>query len=120
MEGQIKSYKELIVWQTSIDMVVEVYRVTENFPRQEMFGLTSQMRRSAVSIPSNIAEGRGRGTRKDFSNFLKVSLGSSNELETQIEIAKRLNYLKKCDYLENLLVEIMKITNTMVVKLDYK
>ncbi|HMB65683.1 MAG TPA: four helix bundle protein, partial [Patescibacteria group bacterium] len=84
-----------------------------------IFGLTSQMRKSAISIPSNIAEGRGRGTRKDFSNFLKVSLGSSNELETQIEISKRLNYIKKCDYLDNLLVEIMKITNTMIGKLDY-
>ena len=69
----IHSYKELVVWQKSIKLVKEVYLLTENFPKSEMFGLSSQMRRAAVSIPSNIAEGRCRGTRKDYTNFLNNS-----------------------------------------------
>jgi len=81
-----------------MDLVVGVYKLTENFPREELFGLTSQMRRCAISIPSNIAEGRGRGTRKDFIQFLRVALGSANELQTQIEIAKRLPATKNLNY----------------------
>lgn len=69
MTNIINSYKDLIVWQKSMELVVEVYRVTEIFPKSEIYGMTSQMRRSAVSIPSNIAEGRKRGSRKDFRNF---------------------------------------------------
>jgi len=80
MEEEIKSYKDLVVWQKSMNLVVDIYKITENFPREEVFGLTSQMRRCAISIPSNIAEGRGRGTRKDFAQFLRIALGSADEL----------------------------------------
>lgn len=86
-------YRELIVWQRSMDLVVEVYRRTDGFPKSEAFGLTNQMRRAAVSVPSNIAEGQGRSTAKDFAHFLHIARGSLHELETQACIAHRLGYL---------------------------
>ena len=86
--------KELNVWQKSIDITTKVYQLTESFPNQERFGLVSQINRCCVSIPSNIAEGAGRNTGKDFYRFLSISLGSSFELETQLIIAKNLNYIK--------------------------
>jgi four helix bundle protein len=94
----ITSYRQLIVWQKSMDLVVRVYGYTQQFPAEEKFGLISQMRRAAVSIPSNIAEGRGRNTRKDFIQFLHVALGSLAELETQLDVACRVLYLKEVDY----------------------
>ena len=84
------SYKDLLVWRKAKAPAVEVYRATEQFPRSELFGLTSQMRRSAVSIASNIAEGQGRGSKRDFVNFLCMSRGSLLELQTQLEIAEEL------------------------------
>ncbi|MFC1612692.1 four helix bundle protein, partial [Patescibacteria group bacterium] len=86
----IHSYKELIVWQRAIELVVAIYKLTEDFPKEEIYGLTSQMRRCAISIPSNIAEGRFRGTKNDFLHFLRISYSSGAELETQIVIAKLL------------------------------
>ena len=97
----INSYRELIVWQKSIELVVAVYNLTAKFPKEEAYGLTSQMRRSAVSIPSNIAEGRSRGTKKDFTQFLRISYGSGAELETQIIIAKKL--LKEFKSINNII-----------------
>src|SRR3989338_6893095 len=94
----IHSYKVLIVWQKSVDLVVAVYELTDKFPREEIFCLSSQMKRAAVSIPSNIAEGRFRSTRKDFTNFLRIAYASGAELETQIEIARRLPKTKQLDY----------------------
>ena len=91
----IHSYKELTVWQKSIELVVEVYELTDKFPKVEMYGLISQMRRSAVSIPSNIAEGCARQNNKETIQFLYVSLGSIAELETQLLIAKELNYIAR-------------------------
>jgi four helix bundle protein len=88
-------FKNLKVWQMSIDLTEEIYRSTEEFPSLEKFGLISQINRSAVSICSNIAEGAGRGTDKEFINFLSIALGSSFELETQMIIAKRLNYISE-------------------------
>ncbi len=117
---EVCSYKDLIVWQKSIDLVVEIYKITDLFPKYELFNLTTQMRRSGISISSNIAEGKGRGTRKDFSHFLKLALGSANELETQIEIAKRLDYIEKNKDFEGLLTEIMKMLNKLISSLDYK
>jgi len=116
----IHSYRDLIVWQKSIELVLEVYFLTEKFPKEEIYGLVSQMRRSAISIPSNIAEGRFRGTKKDFMQFLRVAYGSGAELETQIEISKRLPETKKINYskAENLLAEIMKMLNTMIRNLN--
>jgi four helix bundle protein len=120
MEYEIKSFKDLIVWQKSIQLVIEVYKATESFPKDEIFGLVSQIKRSAVSIPSNIAEGRGRGTRKDFCNFLRIALGSANELETQIIIAKNLPKINNQDFskIESLLIEIIKMLNSMINKLN--
>ncbi len=89
----VQSYRDLIAWQKAMDLVELVYRVTEAFPRREMFGLTNQLRRAVVSIPSNIAEGQGRGTTRDFLHFLSVARGSLQEVETQMMIARRLNYL---------------------------
>ena len=82
MDMKILSHRDLLVWQKSVELVVEIYKLTENFPKSEIYGTTSQMRRAAVSIPSNIAEGKSRGTRKDFRHFLLNSFGSGAELET--------------------------------------
>ncbi len=116
----IQSYRDLIVWQKAMNLVVAVYELTDQFPKSEMFGLTSQMRRAAVSIPSNIAEGRKRSSRKDFRNFLMNSFGSGSELETQIAITKRLSFGKKLDYflIDSLLDEIMKMLNKMISSLQ--
>jgi four helix bundle protein len=84
------TYRDLLVWQKAKALAVDVYRVTERFPEAELFGLTSQMRRAAVSVASNIAEGQGRGSKPDFAKFLCISRGSLLELETQLEIAREL------------------------------
>ena len=101
-------------------MVGNVYRVTESFPQREVFGLTNQMRRAAVSIPSNIAEGQGRRTTKDFVNFLYVALGSRNEAETQLLIAFRLGYLDeaRCNELLSLSAEVGRLINGLVNSLE--
>jgi four helix bundle protein len=90
----IKSYKDLKVWQVAIDMVVDIYKLTGKFPRNESFGLASQIQRAMVSIPSNIAEGHARGTSREFHHFLSITLGSTAELETQLIIAAKLDYLE--------------------------
>lgn len=90
---KVKNYQELIVWQKAMDLVEEIYRVSRTFPREEISGLTSQVRRAAVSIPSNIAEGQGRRTTPDFLRHLSIAYGSLREVETQILIAMRLHYL---------------------------
>jgi four helix bundle protein len=89
----VVSYKDLLVWQKSMNLVAEIYKVTEKYPKHEIYGITSQTRRSAVSIPSNIAEGRRRNGKKEFSYFLKVAYGSACELETHILIAEKLLYV---------------------------
>lgn len=94
----MKDFKRLKTWQKGIKLVVDIYKTSRIFPKEELYGLTSQMRRSAISIPSNIAEGSGRGTDKDFNRFLDVALGSSFELETQLIIANRLKFLNDNDY----------------------
>jgi four helix bundle protein len=88
-----QNYRDLIAWQKAMDLVVAVYRATEQFPKEEIYALTSQIRRAAVSIPSNIAEGQGRGTVNEFTHFLRIAHGSLRELETQLLIAQRLEYL---------------------------
>ena len=85
--------KELKIWKKAIDLAIDVYKATENFPKEEKYGLTSQTRRSAVSVPSNIAEGAGRNSDKEFSHFLGISNGSSYELQTQLIISNKLNLL---------------------------
>jgi four helix bundle protein len=90
-----RSYKDLVAWQKSMDLVTATYRITGGFPRDELFGLTSQLRRAAVSIPSNIAEGQGRLSEKEFRYFLGQARGSLMEVETQLQIAENLGYLQK-------------------------
>jgi four helix bundle protein len=90
-----RSYKDLVAWQKSMDLVTAAYRATAGFPRDELFGLTSQLRRAAVSIPSNIAEGQGRLSEKEFRYFLGQARGSLMEVETQLQIAENLGYLQK-------------------------
>ncbi|MBI3331924.1 four helix bundle protein [Candidatus Peregrinibacteria bacterium] len=115
----IQSYRDLIVWQKSMDLVTLVYKLTKDFPKDELYGLTSQMRRSAASIPSNISEGSRRSTRKEFRRFLCIAYSSGAELETQLEIAIRLEYgnLVFIQEAQNLLTEIMKMLNKMTYSL---
>jgi four helix bundle protein len=93
----IRDYRDLIVWQKAIDLVEAVYRATTTFPRDEIYGLTFQVRRASVSVPSNIAEGHGRTFRRDFMNYLSIANGSLKEVETQLIIAERLKYINKRD-----------------------
>lgn len=90
-----KPHKKLDVWRISMDLVTEVYKVTDKFPKEEKFSLADQIHRSAISIPSNIAEGAARNTKKEFVNFLHIAQGSLSELDTQIELAKRLKYIEE-------------------------
>lgn len=114
----MNNYRELIVWQKSMDLVEKVYELTSLFPKEEKFGLISQIHRSAISIPSNISEGAGRNSNKDFRNFLGIANGSINELSTQLELANRIGYLKSNDLEEvfNLINEIQKINYTLIKK----
>jgi four helix bundle protein len=89
----IQSYRDLRVWQMGVDLVCQVYKVTATFPKSETYGLTSQIQRAAVSVPSNIAEGHARRSNREFNHFLSISLGSLAELETQLLIAGRLQYV---------------------------
>ena len=109
----VKTYRELIAWQKATDLAVHVYRITEVFPRSEQYGLTNQLRRAAVSVPSNIAEGQGRGSTNDFRRFLAIAYGSLQEVETQIIIAQRLGYLagNAADEVLDLCAETGRIIN---------
>ena len=93
----VRSYRDLIGWQKAMDLAAGVYRITEAFPSCEQFGLSNQLRRAAVSVPSNIAEGQGRGTTKDYVHFLHISRGSLQELETQLLLAQRLKFAAEPD-----------------------
>lgn len=99
----IKSYKELLIWQKGIRIVLQVYQLTQSFPKEEIYALTSQLKRASVSIPSNIAEGFGRQTDKSFNHFLNISRGSLNEIETQLIIAKELGFIDNENFYNDLL-----------------
>lgn len=116
----IGDYKKLQVWEKSIDLVTEIYKETKVFPSDETYGLISQIRRAAVSIPSNIAEGRMRNGSNEFKQFLFIAFASGGELESQLEISKRLGYIKeeKFNLLINKLSEIMKMLNSLIKKLE--
>jgi four helix bundle protein len=112
----VKHFRELIAWQKAMDLVVLVYRATAAFPSEERFGLTNQVRRAAVSVPSNIAEGQGRQTPREFIQFLAVARGSLQEVETQILIAVRLEYLdeKNANGLTELIDEVSRILGGLI------
>ena len=120
MNGKIKTYRDLLTWQKSLALVTEIYRVSRSFPKDEVYGLAQQMRRSAVSIPSNIAEGYGRNSTSDYVRFLHVASGSLYELQTQAEIALNLRYLKKSDFdkLYESSREIERMLSSLIRKLE--
>ena len=115
----VQNYRNLIVWQKAMELVTRVYVMTEKYPKEELYGLVNQTRRSAVSIPSNIAEGSRRGSSKDFRKFVLIAYGSGAELETQVEIAKRLPFGQKLDFsdIEGLLESVMKMLNVLTRRL---
>ena len=112
----MKTYEDLIVWQKAIDLVVAIYTLTDKFPKEEIYGLTSQIRRAVVSIPSNIAEGKMRGGGIEFKRFLLIAFASGAELETQIIISKKLSKTANLDYnkVDSLLSEVMRMLNKLV------
>ena len=112
------NHKELVVWQKSITLVKLVYQQTGSFPSDERFGLTNQMRRCSVSIPSNIAEGFGRGSDKELTQFLRISLGSSSELDTQLILSKELHYMdeKRYNELSALNEEVAKMLSSLIYR----
>lgn len=118
----INSYKELTVWKKSMDLVKEIYLLTEKFPKDETYGLKSQMEHAVVSVPSQIAEGYLRRHRKEYLHFLSIALGSSAELETQIIVCKSVAKFRHIDFsnAEVLLQEVMKMLYVMLEKLEAK
>jgi len=117
MGKKIETYRDLNIWKLGIDLVKDTYRVTETFPKHELYCITSQMRRSAISIPSNIAEGFKRYHNKEYRQFLYVTLGSCAELETQVTIARELKYtppeeeaalLEKLDHIGRMITNLLK------------
>ena len=116
---EVKSYKELIAYKRSFELVKVIYRMTKKFPKEEIYGMTSQMRRSAISIPSNIAEGYMKGT-KEYIKFLKIALGSCAELETQLSLSEDIGLCGHSDFEEayQLNVETMKLLTTYVNRLS--
>lgn len=115
---KIQSYKELIVWQKAMALVKTLYFSTDQFPKDELYGLTSQMQRAAVAIPSNIAEGYLRGHKKEYIQFLSIALASAAELETQILICKSIPKFTQIDFsiAESLITEVMKMLYVMIQK----
>ncbi|MDI1317469.1 four helix bundle protein [Flavobacterium sp.] len=116
----MNSYRDLIVWQKSMDLVTKIYQLITRLPNDEKFGLTSQIKRSAVSIPSNIAEGYGRNYKKDYSRFLQIARGSLYENQTQLEIAVNLSFIETDDLKEikELSLEVEKMLNSLIKKLE--
>jgi len=119
--NSIKSYKDLLIWQKGIKITNDVYALVMSFPNEELYALTSQIKRSTVSIPSNIAEGFGRNSTKSYLHFLKISRGSLFELETQLIIAKNQNFIKNDDLFDTIMNHIFeesKMINSYINKLE--
>ncbi|HSY02391.1 MAG TPA: four helix bundle protein [Acidobacteriaceae bacterium] len=116
----VRGYRDLIVWQRAMELCVALYHLTQSFPREEIYGLTNQMRRASVSIASNIAEGQGRLTREQYRHFLGIARGSSFEIETQILIAKELGFADAARFeeVEKLSDEVGKMLTGLVKKLQ--
>lgn len=115
----VKSFRELITWQKAMDLVELIYNATKAFPKEEMFCLTNQIRRAAISVPSNIAEGQGRDSTKEFLHHLSIAYGSLCEVETQVTIAQRLGYLdqSQTEMLNALVAEVGRLINGLCRKL---
>lgn len=113
---KISSFRDLVIWQKGLEIAKEIYEITKLLPKEELFGLTSQIRRSAVSISSNIAEGRGRSSKKDFVNFLHIAQGSLFEVETQLILAKEL-YKLDLKNLPKIIEEEQKMLSSIIKKL---
>ena len=118
MENTIKSFRDLKIWKKGIELVKKIYLVTKEFPKEEQYGLSSQMRRASVSIPSNVAEGFRRKHNKEYKQFLNIALGSCAELETQIVIAQELKYIK--DGQAKDIIELIYYICRMIVSLKKK
>jgi four helix bundle protein len=119
--SEVKSYKDLLIWQKGIELTEKVYQLVKSFPNQELYALTSQIKRCTISIPSNIAEGYGRKSTKNYIQFLRISRCSLFELETQLIIANKLNYITDkeiADTIFNLIEEEGKMLNSFIKKLD--
>jgi len=114
----VRSYEDLVAWQKSFALVKMIYQATRSFPEDERFGLTSQLRRAAVSIPSNIAEGWGRGSRQEYVRFLKMARGSAYETQTQIRLAFDLGYLPQDDALMAGIAEVERLINGLIRSLE--
>lgn len=116
----MNNYKNLEIWKRSVKLATDIYQITKNFPEEEKYGLVSQLRRCAVSLPSNIAEGAGRGSGKDFKRFVNIAYGSSCELETQLLIAHKLEFVAIDTYktIENEITEIQKMMFSFANKLE--
>jgi four helix bundle protein len=114
----MKNFKELHIWQKAMLLVTEIYKLTKQFPKEEIFGLTSQVRRSAISVPSNIAEGFGRKSNKEFERFINIAIGSLFEYQTQIEIGKNINYLNEQQF--NTLYEKSRELEAMMISFAQK
>jgi len=95
MSNGVKSYRDLVVWQKAVSFVIGIYKTTKSFPKEEKYGITNQIRRAAVSVPSNIAEGFGRNSKKDFIRFLYISIGSLFEVQTQLDISNKLGFINE-------------------------
>jgi four helix bundle protein len=117
---KVKTHKDLILWQKSVNYVTTVYEVTSSFPKEEVYGITNQIRRAAVSIPSNIAEGSARKSQKEYLQFLYIALGSIMELDTQLIISNNLSYLndKSFKMLSEDLTELSKMTSSLIRNLS--
>jgi four helix bundle protein len=116
VKKKIRNHKDLDVWKKSIDLVEEIYSVTKKYPKEEMYGLTNQLRRSSISITSNISEVAARNSRKEFIHFLYIAMGSASELESQLIISERLNYISK---LSDLLERVDAIKNMLKGLISY-
>jgi len=120
--SMLKNYKELKVWQRSYQLCLEIYRITKKFPNEERYGLTSQIRRTAVSVPSNIAEGYGRKTTPEYIRFLYIAYGSNCELETQILLSGHLGYIEtgKLEMLQEGIGEVERMLKALIKSLERK
>lgn len=119
--SSVKSYKDLLIWQKGLEIVSNIYKLVEEFPKDELYALTSQMKRASISIPSNIAEGYGRSSTQSYISFINISRGSLFELETQLIIANELKFVKNQDLYNTIIEQILeesKMMNSFINKLE--